>query len=348
MTVHAIEGERTETREPKAPSHVWLDEITLDPRNEWLIKGMLPRCGMACGWGAESTGKTFIAVDIGVSVAAGRSWRGRRVERGGVVFVAVEDSGGVRKRLLAYCAHHGVEREALPFVLYEDPIDLQSDGDTTAFIAWLSTLPGRMGYPVRMVTIDTLTKAMPGGNENGPDDMGRVVRNLDRIRRSIDGLVFLVHHAGKDTDRGMRGHSSLPFGLETHFHVIGQENPRTVTFGKVKNGELPPPFHFDLERVELGHDEDGEPITSCAVAHRAQAASPATRVTMTDSQEAFYLVLLEAGSAGLTVGEWNSRAREQGLGMTRPANFIRWRAALTAKGVVRQYGERFFVNHNGG
>jgi RecA-family ATPase len=48
---------------------------------------------------------------------------------------------------------------------------------------------------------------MAGGNENAPDDMGALVRNIDRLRAETGAAVLLVHHTGKDTSRGARGHS---------------------------------------------------------------------------------------------------------------------------------------------
>ena len=63
--------------------------------------------------------------------------------------------------------------------------------------------------PLRMIVVDTLARAMAGGNENAPDDMGKLLNNVEALRQGTDAFVLLIHHTGKDETKGARGHSSL-------------------------------------------------------------------------------------------------------------------------------------------
>jgi RecA-family ATPase len=60
------------------------------------------------------------------------------------------------------------------------------------------------------VVIDTLSRALAGGNENAPDDMGALVINTDKVRQLTGAALIYIHHSGKDAALGARGHSLTP------------------------------------------------------------------------------------------------------------------------------------------
>ena len=63
--------------------------------------------------------------------------------------------------------------------------------------------------PLRLIVIDTLARAIAGGDENKSESMGQLVVHADAIRKETGAHVLFVHHSGKDQARGARGHSSL-------------------------------------------------------------------------------------------------------------------------------------------
>jgi len=58
-----------------------------------------------------------------------------------------------------------------------------------------------------------------------------------------------------------------------------------------------------------------------------------------------FAILHSAGSAGLTIEQWNTEAREAGIGLKRRPDLYDVRTQLKAKGLVREYGERWTVVH---
>ena len=62
---------------------------------------------------------------------------------------------------------------------------------------------------VRLIIIDTLSRALSGGNENSPDDMGNLVKHMDKVRHTLKAHLCVIHHSGKDKAKGARGHSLL-------------------------------------------------------------------------------------------------------------------------------------------
>jgi RecA-family ATPase len=62
----------------------------------------------------------------------------------------------------------------------------------------LKRLLAEIPQPTGFIVIDTLSRVLAGGNENGPEDMGALVMNVDRLRAATGATVLLVHHTGKD------------------------------------------------------------------------------------------------------------------------------------------------------
>ena len=68
----------------------WLSDITPTLSGSWRIKGLLPRTGLACIFGASGSGKTFLALDIACHIATGMSWGERKTAQGVVIYIAAE------------------------------------------------------------------------------------------------------------------------------------------------------------------------------------------------------------------------------------------------------------------
>ena len=245
---------------------LWFDDIELDPEAEWLISGVLPDKGLSTLWGDPGSGKSFLALDMALAVASGCDWFGKACVKGGVAYIAAEGGRGVKKRLVAYRNRFDVPR-GLPFALIPAAVDLcTEDHETDALIAELQEVAGAMSEPLRLVVIDTLSRAMAGGNENDSQDMGALIRNADRIREMTGAHVLFVHHGGKDRDKKTRGHSSLFGALDCAIEVTVNEisGLRTAKIRKQKDGEDGACFTFKLDVVELAHSSD-DLVTSCVV-----------------------------------------------------------------------------------
>lgn len=242
---------------------------------EHLIKGLLTKNEVSMLLGESQSGKSFIAIDVAMAVARGEPWFNLRVQRGGVVYQAGESATGVRRRRLpAYRQYYNVARERLPFVLLQSPLDLYtSDEDAEAFIEECRYWGKTFGpIPLELIIIDTFNKATPGANENDGKDMGAVLARCDRIRRETGAHVMLVHHLNSGGTKA-RGHTSLFANVENVITVKRVEDAsdgdgrplREWKIAKQKDGEDGIVKRFVLKGVQIGTDEDGDPITSCVV-----------------------------------------------------------------------------------
>ena len=106
------------------------------------------------------------------------------------------------------------------FALVPCPIDLRSGkADANALIALIREVETEFGEACVLLVIDTLSRAMAGGDENSSTDMAQFVANVDRIRDATKSHVLVIHHTGKDKTKGARGHSSLRAAADTELEV---------------------------------------------------------------------------------------------------------------------------------
>jgi hypothetical protein len=239
------------------------DEFSRLPKRLWIVKGVLPRGDLAMVYGASGSGKSFWVIDLAAAIQLGHPWCGRKVAQGQVVYIAAEGAQGVRKRVAAYKLRHGVG--SLPLGLIEAAPNLRRPADVQEVIAQIKATFGH----VTLIIVDTLARVSPGAEENGGKDMGPVLEYCAAIGRATGATVLLVHHAGKEVDRGARGWSGLKAAMDVEIEINRADDARSATVTKMKDGEEGQEFGFTLETVPLGPDDDGDEITSCVVRHNA-------------------------------------------------------------------------------
>ena len=116
-----------------------------------------------------------------------------------------------------------------------------------------------------MIVVDTLSRALAGGDENGSVDMTSFISNCDVLRNASGAHIMIVHHSGKDSAKGARGHSSLRAATDTEIELTVSGNIRMATATKQRDLEPQPPFMFSLKVHKLGQDEDGDDVTTCTI-----------------------------------------------------------------------------------
>lgn len=255
----------------------WFEEIRAQQDALDFVQGVLTEQGASVVYGESNCGKTFFATDLALCVAASRFWMGRRVEGGPVAYCVLEGGMGFRNRVHAWRAEHGMEDAQIPFVAIPASINLLNpEADTPRLIETLKRAEDRAGGKFRLIVIDTLSRAIAGGNENAPEDMGALVKNMDTIREQTGAHVLFIHHSGKDAAKGARGHSLLRAAVDTEIEVTADDEAGTRQARVVKQRELPKgmTFPFALKVVEVGTNRHDEPVTSCIV-QQAEASGDA-------------------------------------------------------------------------
>lgn len=234
----------------------------------WRVKGLWPSVGVCFLAGPSMAGKSFRALNWLAKVCRGEPVLGRRSVPCGILYVASEGAQGVRKRIMGLRSEIGALDGAFKFIGQAPNL---TDADDLADLR--ITLEGARaeldaaGFPLGIVAIDTLSASVPGADENSAKDMSPVLTALQNLAEEMGIMVLMIAHTGKVEERGIRGWSGL---LANADGLIMLEDPkgsetRTGTVVKVKDGPAGDTFAFVLREVALGHDSDGDEITTCVV-----------------------------------------------------------------------------------
>jgi hypothetical protein len=330
--------------ESYAPRHLpleWLADIEVSLNAADFVEGLLCESGMSVVYGETNCGKTFFMTDLAFHIAAGRRWRGREVEQGGVIYVALEGGFGIRNRLAALRLHYGTGSTRIPLGIVPCSINmLDPNADTGPLIELIKEAAANLGMSVKLVIIDTLSRAMNGGNENGSEDMGKLVKSADRIREQTGAHVAFVHHSGKDQAKGARGHSLLRAATDTEIEIVREVEVDLgiATVTKQRELEIDGQFGFKLKQVALGVNRRGKEVTSCVI-ESAETPEGTTerRVKLTEFEYGYWREIKEIHSRdGLT----ELRSPEPGMPVMRVLSRETLRNWLIRRGKLAVTGDR--------
>ncbi len=310
---------------------VAFDDVGMTTEPAYLVKGLVPREGLTVIWGPPKCGKSFWAFDLAMHIALGRPYRGRRVQQGPVVYIAAEGGAGFRNRIEAFRQAHVIEREGpVPFYLLADRPDLVSDVDQL-----IADIREQCDPAPVAIEVDTLNRTLTG-SESRDEDMAAYIAAADKLRAAFRCAVKIVHHCGIDATRP-RGHTSLVGAVDAQIKVSRAANKTIAAQVEwMKDGEEGDTIHSVLEQVDVGTDEDGDPITSCVVRETDGPEHADVGPRLTKNQATMFSILKATNSLGLTVEEWNEQAKAAGIGNKRAADLYDHRMALKRKGLVYQ------------
>ncbi len=219
------------------------------PPVEWTVETLLTKHGLAVLYGEPGAGKSFLAIDLALSVAYGKDWHGNAVEQGAVLYIAGEGVGGLGKRVKAWQAHHGKEDHA-PFYVLPTAVRFREPGDVEKLLRTIDSL----GVKFSAVFVDTVARALLGGDENSATDMGLFVDACEVVKRHVKCALVAIHHSGKDAARGMRGSTALLGAVDTSVRVSKSEDLVTLKVEKQKDAEPIEDLSFEMTQVALVDD----------------------------------------------------------------------------------------------
>jgi len=232
----------------------------------YLIKGWLGCGQMSVMYGPSNVGKSFAALDMAWHVASGEMWHGFRVSGGPVLYLATEGGSSFHNRIYALAQKY--ERTDVPLYIRPSPVDLlRPNADLAEIIALVEEIKKASGQDCVQIVVDTVSRAMAGGNENGPEDMTAFISNVDAMRAATGAHCMLVHHSGKDVAAGARGHSSLRAATDTEIEMelSREDGLRFARATKQRDMETGAEFAFKLDVITLGVDQDGDDVTTCVI-----------------------------------------------------------------------------------
>lgn len=233
-----------------------------------VLKGLVPKMGLGVVYGASGIGKSFVMLDWMLKVASGQDWHGHRnkAEKGDWIYISSE--GGpdeLRRRLKGWADANtgGVVPANVGFYAVSLGWGKEGVEDAKKFIRWC-----RMrGSPVRGVIIDTLNRNMGGGDENDTASMTAFVDCCEMVWRGLGCVVPVVHHEGKDAEKGARGSSVLKGAAEFEWRVFRDRGSMVggISIEKNRHGPDGMVYGFGLDVWSFGVDADGDEVTTLVV-----------------------------------------------------------------------------------
>lgn len=246
-----------------------INEIMNRPPPRWLIERHVPQVSVGFIYSEPGAGKSFVALDAALSIASGLpAWHGDMIdaptEHRGVVYIAAEGQSGFRSRIKAWFSRHpfdgAAEAAGANFFMIEQTLNFMDAEDVEALLGAIRSA----GVSPALIVVDTVSRALPGADENLQKDMTLFVRACDRARDVFRCAVLGVHHAGKSGT--MRGSTVL---LGAGDFVFRLKREKGVSVGalvceKQKDGEDGWEDAYSFTPVVLGAKESSLVVSRVA------------------------------------------------------------------------------------
>ena len=230
----------------------------------WQIKRWLQSQALIMVHGPSGGGKTFMVLDMVLSVAsrgAVSEWFGNKVRHGTVVYLAGEGHHGLRGRVAAWKQHKAVS--GLDMWLSRHGLDLNTPQGYQKTVDAIRSLPDQP----EIIVVDTLHRFL-NGDENSAQDAKSMLDACGAMIHEFGCSVILVHHTGVNAEaqHRARGSSAWRGALDIEISVVPGETIEIVQ-RKSKDAEEATPVFAELQSLPIKGwlDEDGDQVTSAVL-----------------------------------------------------------------------------------
>lgn len=176
------------------------------PRVEWVIDQLIPGGAITCIAGRPKVGKSFVVLDLAMSIASGESLFNRfEVNQKRVLIISKEDNYVVLKERLYKM---GVDTDLNIFLSTDQEIYFDKD-DLLPSIRLLL-----MRFSANVIIIDSFIRVFRG-DENSSRDVTKVHKVFKQLCDEGITVIFVHHHGKEDAQRPkstgdkLRGSSDL-------------------------------------------------------------------------------------------------------------------------------------------
>ena len=175
-----------------------------DPARRWLIENLWARAGVGIIGGAPKCCKSWLGLDLAVSVASGTPCLDTfhvQEPGGALVYMAEDAAPVVKERLFGLCRHRGLDLAALPIGVFTAPslrLDLPHDQHRLRETV--------QRHAPRLLLLDPFVR-LHRINENQAGDVAALLGYLRELQRAHDLAVAVVHHARKNGSPATGGQS---------------------------------------------------------------------------------------------------------------------------------------------
>ncbi len=229
-------------------------QIKTMPDPKWLVGGLIVERALGFIYGPPGCLKTFIALDMALSFACSRPmWWDRAVEQpGAVIYISSEGQADLKFRIMAWEQNRGVNADTAPFRLIRQSINFMDGKDIGKLLATVQAVVDQTGLPIAAVFVDTVSRVLPGAEENLQKDMTIFVDACDKVRQRFGCTVIGIHHTSRAGN--MRGSTVIPGAGDFIIEVKREPGAETgsITAVKIKAGEDGWEQPFKVTKLAVG------------------------------------------------------------------------------------------------
>ena len=261
---HSTKQIKTNQSDDNSFKLIGINDLLKEPEPlEWLVDDYILQGTQVQVVGASGLGKTFLAIDLALSIVTGKEWNSRDVKQGPVAYINAEGHTGFQHRLKGWSVKHKSLKD-VPFCLSNGPIDMMCKSSIKNLTKHLDTFAAEHGGYIAMIFVDTLRRNM-SGNEDDSKDVSIFMNNFEGLCRKYSATGFVIHHPGHNNKGRARGSSSQKAALDTALLLKKEKKEMSLVCDKLKDGgAMPAPVGYELEIVTIPWlDSKGNPITTC-------------------------------------------------------------------------------------
>lgn len=311
-----------------------LEEMEAVPPMQWAITHHVPQRSFGCMFGSSGAGKSFLALDMGMSMATGKDFLDRFTVRGPapILYICSEGQMGFKKRIRAWLNYFG-QNPTNKIKFIPSSFNLTDEEEAKRILGLACR---DMGEVPHITFVDTLSRNMLGTDKEGKD-MSLYVRNLSWLMEQTEGTVVSIHHSGWNADRE-RGASQLRDSCDFMIKLTPESpedipNNEYISVDCVKMKDEEPFKSYVMVRNKVGVYENESSLVWTWNCLKQERKNETTMENTAKQVEAFLL--------GLGVGEENAIERHRHeliLKLSERVYYRRLAEALDAEKVGHKKG----------
>lgn len=200
------------------------------PNPNYLIDKLMIETALGFVFGAPGCGKSFITIGMALSISAKQAqWFSRDIKKNGpVIYISSEGVGDMKYRIAAWERETGVNADEVPFYLIRQTINFMLPTDVDRLIKTVAHVAQITGQTPVAIFVDTVSRVLPGADENLQKDMTLFIAACDALRTTFEATVVGVHH----TSRAGNLRGSTVFDGAGDF-LLGIEREEGETIGEI-------------------------------------------------------------------------------------------------------------------
>ncbi len=259
-----------------------------DPGQDWLVQQLWGRAAVGFVAGAPKACKSWLALDMAVSVASGTACLGRfEVDDVGpaLVYLAEDHLASVRQRVEALCDHRGLDLDRLDLHVITAPslrLDVAADLQR---LDW-----ALQQLQPRLLVLDPLVR-LHRCDENSSAEVSGLLGALRELNRRYDVAIVVVHHMSKKArahlGQALRGSGDLHAWTDSACYLIHRGKGDLQLTVEHRAGPAPEPMRLRLvdddEGIRLrlgGVERPSQPLTEAVRTALRGAGGPRTRAAL--------------------------------------------------------------------